>query len=164
MKGTVPLGYNLPGSFLQVDAQNVAIGNGGFAVQPDYLNTGTIEDSFGDGIPYEVTEKFLLRGQDRFNIHCSACHGALGMGDGVVASFGMANVANLQLDIFRNKPDGEIFHTITNGKNTMGAYGPNVSVSDRWAIVAYVRALQRSQSGKLTDLTPEKQAALQQTK
>ena len=61
-------------------------------------------------------------------------------------------------------PDGQLYYTITNGKGNMGAYGPNISIEDRWAIVAYVRALQRSQSGKLADLPADKQKALQETK
>jgi hypothetical protein len=71
-----------------------------------------------------------------------------------------ATVANLQDDRIRAMPDGQIFNTITNGKNTMGAYGPNISVDDRWAIIAYLRALQRSQRGALADLPPEAQKQL----
>jgi mono/diheme cytochrome c family protein len=68
-----------------------------------------------------------------------------------------ATVANLQDDRIRQQPDGQIFNTITHGKNTMGAYGPNIAVEDRWAIVAYVSALQKSQRAQLADLPPDKQ-------
>jgi mono/diheme cytochrome c family protein len=73
-------------------------------------------------------------------------------------------VANLQDERIRTMPEGQIFSTITNGKNTMGAYGPQVAVEDRWAIIAYLRALQRSQNSKLADLTPEQQTQLNSTK
>ena len=162
--GTIPLGYTLPGAFLQAGAKNGTFSPAGFSNQPDYANTGRFGDVFGDGIPVEVTEEFVRRGHERFNIHCAACHGKVGMGNGIVAQFGMVAVANLQLDLFKAMPDGQLFYTITNGKGNMGAYGPNIAVEDRWAVVAYVRALQRSQSGKLADLPAEKQKALQETK
>ncbi len=162
--GTIPMGYNLPGAYLQAGAKNGTFKQEGFSNQPDYMNTGMFGDVFGDGIPEDVTEDFVKRGQERFNIHCIACHGRVGMGNGIVSQYGLVAVANLQLDLYKTMPDGQLFYTITNGKNNMGAYGPNIAVEDRWAIVAYIRALQRSQTGKLADLPAEKQKALQETK
>ena len=162
--GTIPMGYILPGAYLQASARNASFKPAGFTNQPDYFNTGTMGDSFGDGIPVEVTEQFVKRGQERYNIHCVVCHGRVGTGNGIVASYGIAAVANLQLEPFKVMPDGQLFHTITNGKNTMGAYGPNIAIEDRWAIVAYIRALQRSQAGKLAVLSAEQQKTLQETK
>ena len=122
-------------------------------------------DVYGDGFPVEVTEALLDRGEERFNINCSVCHGKTGAGNGVVQNIGTwATVANLQDDRIRQMPDGQLFSTITNGKNTMGAYGPNIAVEDRWAIVAYLRALQRSQHSALSDLPPEKQKELEPAK
>jgi mono/diheme cytochrome c family protein len=72
----------------------------------------------------------------------------------------LATVASLLDDRIRTQPDGQIFSTITHGKNTMGAYGPNIAVSDRWAIVAYLRALQKSQGVKASELSAELQAKL----
>ena len=69
--------------------------------------------------------------------------------------YGLATVVTLQDERIRKMADGEIFNTITNGKNTMLAYGPNVTVADRWAIIAYVRALQRSQNATAADVPPE---------
>jgi mono/diheme cytochrome c family protein len=118
---------------------------------------------YGDGIPVDLNEALLDRGEERFNINCSICHGLTGEANGVVQKIGnWGTVANLQDDRIRQQPDGQIFNTITHGKNTMGAYGPNLAVEDRWAIVAYVRALQRSQRAQLADLSEEKQKALQQ--
>jgi mono/diheme cytochrome c family protein len=161
VSGTIPLGYTLPGSFLQAGAKNATIKPTGFANQPDYYNTGKIGDSYGDGFPIDVTEALVLRGQERFNINCAVCHGKVALGNGVIKSFGLATIVNLQDDRIRAMPDGQIFSTLTNGKNTMGAYGPQIAVDDRWAIVAYVRALQKSQGMKLTDLSAEKQKELQ---
>lgn len=89
------------------------------------------------------------------------CHGATAAGDGVTKQYGLATVVSLQDDRIRKMADGEIFNTITNGKNTMMTYGPNIMVADRWAIIAYLRALQRSQGGTTNDVPAEKQAELQ---
>jgi mono/diheme cytochrome c family protein len=161
VSGTIPLGYTLPGSFLQAGAKNTTIQPTGFANQPDYYNTGKFGDSYGDGFPIEVSEALINRGRERFNINCAVCHGKAGLGNGVISKFGIATIVNLQDERIRTMPDGQIFSTLTNGKNTMGAYGPQIAVDDRWAIVAYVRALQKSQGMKLTELSAEKQKELQ---
>ena len=162
--GTIPMGYNVPGAYLQATARNATFKPAGFTNQPDYFNTGTMGDSFGDGIPVEVTEEFVKRGQQRYDIHCTVCHGKVGTGNGIVSNYGLVAVANLQVDPFKSMPDGQYFYTIANGKGNMGAYGPNIAVEDRWAIVAYIRALQRSQAGKLADLSAGQQKTLQETK
>ena len=160
--GTVPIGYSLPGRYLQAGAKNSSFDAVGFSNLNNYANTGRIGEMYGDGIPVEATPEFLTRGQERFNINCSICHGLAGDAQGVVQKIASwATVANLQEDRIRQQPDGQIFNTITHGKNTMGAYGPNIAVEDRWAIVAYIRALQKSQRAQLADLPPEKQKELQ---
>jgi cytochrome c5 len=163
IEGTVPIGYSLPGRFLQAGARNAAFEAGGFVNANTYLQTGRMGEVYGDGIPVEITEALLDRGQERYNINCGICHGKTGEGNGVVQKIGAwATVANLQDDRIRQQPDGQIYNTITHGKNTMGAYGPNIAIEDRWAIVAYIRALQKSQRVQLADLPPEKQKELQQ--
>ena len=163
--GTVPIGYELKGAYFQAPARNATFKASGFTDQPDYFNTGKFGDVYGDGFPEQVKmdEAFLRRGQERFNIHCAPCHGGAGMGGvtGVISQFGLVAIANLHDERIRTMPDGQIFSTITNGKNTMGAYGPNIAVEDRWAILAYVRALQRSQAFKLADLPADQQKELQ---
>jgi len=161
VEGTIPLGYTLPGSYLQAGAKNATIQPTGFTNKPDYFNTGKYGDVYGDGFPLDVTEKLIKRGQERFDINCAVCHGKVGLANGVASQFGIAAIANLQDDRIRTMPDGQLFSTITNGKNTMGAYGPNIAVEDRWAIVAYIRTLQKSQSMKLADLPEAKQKELQ---
>jgi mono/diheme cytochrome c family protein len=125
-------------------------------------NTGRIPGTtnFVATIPVPVTAKLLARGQQRFNINCSPCHGMQADGNGVVKKLGLATVANLHDKRIVELPDGEIFNTITYGKNTMGPYGANVTIDDRWAIVAYLRALQLSQLGTLDDVPDAARASL----
>src|SRR3981081_1037432 len=88
------------------------------------------------------------------------CHGPTAAGNGVTKQLGLTTVVTLQDDRIRKMADGEIFNTITNGKNTMMAYGPNVPVADRWAIITYLRALQRSQNATEADVPREHRAEL----
>ena len=155
--GTVPLGYTSPKSYYTTGANNNAAVKepGAFTAGPDYFNTGRFGAFYGDGIPSEVgeiNEPFMRRGRERFNINCSPCHGGSGAGNGIVKQLGLTTVANLHDARIRTMPDGQIFNTITLGKNTMGAYGSNITVEDRWAIIAYLRALQRSQQATLADV------------
>lgn len=101
-----------------------------------------------------VDARLLARGRERFTIYCSPCHGALGDGNGITKQYGMGATPSYHDDRIRKLPDGEIFNTITNGKNTMLPYGDKVVPEDRWAIVAYVRALQRAQMGTINDVPP----------
>jgi mono/diheme cytochrome c family protein len=118
-------------------------------------------DRWGTGIPVPVTPQLLQRGRERFSITCAMCHGATATGTGITKQYGLATVVTLQDDRIRKMADGEIFNTITNGKNTMMAYGPNIMVADRWAIIAYLRALQRSQNAGIVDVPPEHRADLE---
>ncbi|MEI6712362.1 MAG: cytochrome c [Verrucomicrobiota bacterium] len=149
--GTVPVGYTLPGRYYQTGVNNISA-NSGFTRTSSYGDTGLFGDVYGDGIPLPVNRALLERGKDRFEIHCAVCHDKAGSGNGVIKGLGLATIASLQDDRIRQQPDGQIYNTITHGKNTMGAYGPNIAVEDRWAIVAYIRALQISQNAKVADL------------
>jgi hypothetical protein len=127
------------------------------------VNTGKISGTtnFIETNPLPVNEVLLQRGHERFDIYCAPCHGKLGDGNGITKKLGlMPAVANLHDKRIVEMTDGEIFNTITFGKNTMGAYGPVVLGEDRWAIVAYLRALQLTWLGSTNDLTLEQQAAL----
>jgi mono/diheme cytochrome c family protein len=126
------------------------------------VNTGraTGTTNFVETNPLPVTGQLLQRGRERFNIYCTPCHGALGDGNGITKKIGlMPTVANLQDKRIVEMADGEIFNTITHGKGLMGAHGPLVPVADRWAIIAYLRALQLSQLGSVDDLPPDRRAA-----
>ena len=127
------------------------------------VNTGRITGTtnFIENNPLPITAELLKRGQQRFTINCSPCHGALADGNGITKKIGaMTVVANLHDKRMVEMPDGEIFFVISNGRNLMGAYGANVAVPDRWAIVAYLRALQLSQLGTIDDVPAELRAAL----
>ena len=127
------------------------------------VNTGHVTGTtnFIATNPLPVTGPLLQRGRERFNIYCAPCHGALGDGNGITKKLGvMPTVANLQNKRIVEMADGEIFNTITFGKGLMGAHGPMVPVADRWAVIAYLRALQLSQLGSVDDLPPDQQAAL----
>ena len=127
------------------------------------VNTGRVTGTtnFVETNPLPVTGQLLQRGRERFNIYCTPCHGALGDGNGITKKIGvMPTVANLQDKRIVEMADGEIFNTITHGKGLMGAHGPLMPVADRWAVIAYLRALQLSQLGSVDDLPPDQQAAL----
>jgi mono/diheme cytochrome c family protein len=160
--GTVPMGFDIPkkpvsatkpGEFVAQDYE--------FTHGTGYYFTGKMGDYYGDGLPPEikVTNDLLKRGQERFNIQCSICHGAAGNGKGVVSGVtvfadGSKYTPVMPLDFTgpglddpanpAYRPDGKIYDVIVNGSASkiMGGYGANVSVQDRWAIVAYVRTLQ----------------------
>jgi mono/diheme cytochrome c family protein len=124
------------------------------------VNTGRVTGTtnFVELNPLVVNAGLLLRGQQRFTINCSPCHGQLADGNGITKKYGMAVVANLHDKRIVEMGDGEIFYVITNGRNLMQPYGAQVDVTDRWAIVAYVRALQLARLGSVDDV-PEAQRA-----
>jgi mono/diheme cytochrome c family protein len=161
--GTVPMGYGYPGGPLQTRASNspVAAESGFGQGRTDYYHTGRIEGSYGDGLPVTVVAGLMARGKERFTIHCAPCHGDTGEGNGVVTRYGLNGAADLHQERIRTMPDGQIFNTITHGRNTMGSYGGNVAVEDRWAIIAYLRALQRSQGATLSDVPADLRAGLE---
>src|SRR5437588_3688043 len=158
VNGTVPIGYEMPKA--QPIGAPESHSAAGFSVGTDYIDTGKMGNNWGTGIPAPVTPQLLQRGRERFHITCAMCHGATAAGNGITKSYGLATVVTLQDDRIRKMADGEIFNTITSGKNTMMAYGPNIMVEDRWAIIAYLRALQRSQNATVADVPPEHRADL----
>lgn len=166
--GTVPIGYEMPKpgaaaspGTVPVTGQPMERPHVAFSEGTDYFNTGKMGTNWGTGIPLPVTPELMQRGQQRFNINCAVCHGAAAAGNGITKQYGLATVVSLQDARLRSMADGEIFNTITNGKNTMMSYGPNVTVNDRWAIIAYLRALQRSQNATPADVPPEHLAELE---
>ena len=109
------------------------------------------------GFPPEVAvdRRLLERGRDRFTIYCAPCHGAAGDGNGVTKRYGMGSTPSYHDDRLRQMPEGQIFDTITRGKPpayNMNPYADKLTPGDRWAVVAYVRALQRAQTGAVRDV------------
>ena len=165
--GTVPIGYEMPKANPEASPGAAPVPSEmnvkphlGFSDGNDYFNTGKMGTNWGDGIPIAVNGDLMERGKQRFNINCAVCHGPTAAGNGITKQYGLNTVVSLQDERIRKMADGEIFNTITNGKNTMLPYGPNVSVSDRWAIIVYLRALQRSQNATAADVPPEHRAEL----
>lgn len=162
VEGTVPLGYAMP-MHKEVNGSTGASVSPYkhivFSNAPDYLDTGKMGENWGTGIPLEVDDKLMARGQERFGIYCAVCHGATGAGNGIAHKFGLNTVQSLTQERIRVMPDGEIFNTISHGKNTMMSYGDRIQVQDRWAIIAYIRALQKSQGGATVDDVPAAERA-----
>jgi mono/diheme cytochrome c family protein len=158
----VPIGYEMPKAGPAVAGANGTenISRVAFSVGTDYYDTGKMGDNWGTGIPMPITPELMQRGRERFNITCAMCHGATGAGNGITKQYGLITVVSLQDETKRKMSDGEIFNTITNGKNTMMAYGPNITVADRWAIIAYLRALQRSQNATAADVPEDHRAEM----
>ncbi|RJP21909.1 MAG: cytochrome c [Candidatus Omnitrophota bacterium] len=131
------------------------------------LYLGMSNGEFVPTNPLPITEALLKRGQERYDIFCAACHGLAGYGDGMVAIRAdelqegtWTPPTSYHNDLMREREDGHLFNTITNGIRNMAAYGPQIPAQDRWAIVAYIRALQRSQNAKLEDVPEELRASL----
>lgn len=126
----------------------------------DHLYTGKdATGAWARGFPAALTVdmKFLQRGRDKFTLYCSPCHGLTGFGDGIIKDYGLGAVANANYhtDRLRAMAEGEIFNTITNGSpaKLMLPYADKITPEDRWAVIAYVRALQRAQQGTPADVT-----------
>lgn len=127
------------------------------------LNQGkTASGAWVQGIPSELTvdAHFMQRGQNRYQIYCAPCHGALGDGNGITKLYGMGATPTYHDDRLVKMAEGELYNTITHGKNTMLSYADKLEPSDRWAVVAYVRALQRAQRGKVEDVPASQRAEL----
>jgi mono/diheme cytochrome c family protein len=145
---TIAMGLRVPVALSPADGSDLPT---------SYYRSGRFGDFFGESFPSQITvdQRLLERGKERFGIYCAVCHGLTGSGQGVVGPYWPGGVmpptSNLVDDRVRALPDGQLFWTITNGKGLMGPYNGNVSVEDRWAIVAYLRALQSSSKADPSD-------------
>jgi mono/diheme cytochrome c family protein len=125
-----------------------------------FMDTGKINGADGDGFPFPVTSQVLDRGQERFNIYCSECHGRLADGNGMIPSRGFRRPPSFHTDVLRTAKTGHFFDVMTNGFGAMPSYAAQVPVKDRWAITAYIRALQLSQSATIDDVPADSRAKL----
>ena len=152
VEGTVPRGY------LRTDREfftgkkagtTTAPGTAGAPAGPQPTATSQAgANAFPDDVdtfPFPINDQTLNRGRERYNIFCSACHGQTGYGDGIVVRRGFRHAASFHDDRLRQAPVGHFFDAITNGWGAMPSYATQIPVQDRWAIIAYVRALQLSQ-------------------
>ncbi len=141
----------------------------GMLATDTHLYLGVVGEQWAEGFPpeLEIDASFMARGQERYDIFCATCHGLDGDGNGMIsqraeqlAEGTWIAPLSYHTPTVRERPVGHIYNTITSGIRTMPAYGTQVPVEDRWAIVAYVRALQLSQYASLSDVPAEQREAL----
>jgi mono/diheme cytochrome c family protein len=118
------------------------------------LYTGKVNGADATVFPFPIDESRLRRGQERFNIYCSPCHARTGEGDGMIVRRGYRHPPSYHDDRLRSAPVGHFFDVITNGFGAMPDYAAQVAVEDRWAIAAYIRALQLSTHATIADVPP----------
>lgn len=142
-------------------AGTVPFGRLSSAADPDYLAADTefymgktASGDWVEGIPSSVTlnAQFMERGRERYVIYCAPCHGALGDGNGITKQYGMGATPSYHDERLRTMADGELFDIITHGKGNMLSYSDKTTPQDRWAIISYVRALQRAENGTVEDV------------
>ena len=135
---------------------------GDLTLGPDeLLYTGKVNGQPGAAFPFSVTREVMERGQERFNVFCTPCHGLAGDGDGMIVQRGFRHPPSLHEDRLRTAPVGYFFEVITNGFGVMYPYGYRVPPRDRWAIIAYVRALQFSRQVSIKDVSDAERQKLQ---
>jgi mono/diheme cytochrome c family protein len=119
------------------------------------LNTGKDNGADAAVFPFAVDERVMAHGRERFNIYCSPCHGSAGFGDGMVVRRGYRAPPSFHDDRLRNVPVGHFFDVVSHGFGAMPDYAAQISAEDRWAIVAYIRALQLSEHATVNDVPAE---------
>jgi hypothetical protein len=124
---------------------------------------GQEEGAPATDFPFPVTGEVMMRGQERYNIYCTPCHGYAGYGDGIIVARGLTPPPSFHTERMRSVPVGHIFNVITNGFGAMYSYSDRIHAEDRWAIVAYIRALQLSQNATIDDVPAEMQPLLDET-
>jgi mono/diheme cytochrome c family protein len=133
----------------------------GFLREDRRFYTGKEGSTFVPEVPMRVDKELLLRGQDRFNVYCSPCHGRTGEGNGMIVQRGLKQPPSFYTQRLRTQPDGYFYDVITNGFGAMQDYAAQVQPRDRWAIVAYLRTLQFSRNVNAADLSAEDRARLE---
>jgi Cytochrome C oxidase, cbb3-type, subunit III len=126
--------------------------------------TGKVGTNLVTTFPVPVTREVLLRGQERFDIYCAPCHGRTGDGNGIIPQRGYPPPPSYHIDRLRQAPVGHFFDVISHGYGVMYSYGARVEPTDRWAIAAYIRALQLSRDAKVSDVPGQERAQLEETK
>lgn len=137
----------------QPGASGTPAGAQGTAAYPDDIEV----------FPISVTKEVVVRGKERYEIYCSACHGLTGNGDGMIVRRGFRRAASFNDDRLRQAPVGHYFDAITNGWGAMPSYAPQITPQDRWAIIAYLRALQLSQQNQTLNGQPPAPTAASQS-
>lgn len=154
LSGTVMRGNQLNRREVFSESQDLAL-----LQNPEWSRGRDSNGNEIDYIPFEVDAELMDTGREKYDIFCKVCHGAAGRGNGVTGNYGI-NASNLVTELYRERPDGNLYNTITNGYNTMYGYGDKLDVRERWAVVAYLRALQRAHAAGEADLTPQQRQEL----
>lgn len=128
-----------------------------------HLTTGQFNGDMASTFPFTVTLEVLQRGQERYNIFCVPCHGALGDGKGIVVEYGLKAPPSFQTQDMRGEPPGFFFDVISHGTRVMPSYASRIPPADRWAIIAYIRALQLSQNAPLSNVPAQEVPNLDKT-
>ncbi len=136
----------------------------GFTRTNQRIEVNETFDKNSNELPFPLTEEVLKRGKERFEINCAVCHSATGDGSGMIAQRGFSKPPTYHSERLRNVPLGHFYDVITNGYGGMGSYATQVEPDDRWAIAAYIRALQLSQNANVADVPPEKVGELESEK
>ena len=126
----------------------------------EHLYTGKVNGVPVDSFPFPVTQKVLDRGRERYNIYCTPCHGYTGEGNGMIVQRGFPQPPSYHIDRLRQAPVGYLYGVITHGYGAMYSYAARIPPEDRWAVVAYVRALQMSQHATINDVPEPERAKL----
>ena len=126
----------------------------------EHLYTGKVNGQAATEFPMPITDEVMARGQERFNVYCSPCHGRTGQGDGMIVQRGFRAPPSYQEERLRNAPVGYFFDVMTNGFGAMQDYSAQVTVNDRWAIAAYIRALQLSRHATVADVPADRRGDL----
>ena len=121
----------------------------------EHLYSGQLGNDFAPTFPFPVTMTVLKRGQERYNIFCTPCHGFIGDGQGIIVEYGMREPTSFHDPDLRDQPPGYYFDLISRGTRIMPSYASRIPPEDRWAIVAYIRALQLSQNADLSQVPPD---------
>jgi mono/diheme cytochrome c family protein len=126
----------------------------------EHLYTGKVNGVPVDSFPFPVTPKVLERGRERYNIYCTPCHGYTGEGRGMIVQRGFPQPPSYDIDRLRQAPVGYLYGVITHGYGAMYSYAARIPPEDRWAVVAYIRALQMSQHATINDVPEPERAKL----
>jgi mono/diheme cytochrome c family protein len=126
----------------------------------DHFYRGKIDGKPAETFPMTIDAAMLARGRERYDIYCSPCHSKTGDGDGLVVQRGMRRPSSFHIERLLNSPPGYYFDVITNGFGAMFDYSDRIKAADRWAIVAYIRALQQSQNARIEDVPPAEREKL----
>jgi mono/diheme cytochrome c family protein len=124
------------------------------------LYTGKSNGADATMFPFRIDDRVMARGQERFDIYCSPCHGRIGFGDGMIVRRGYRRPPSYHDDRLRNVPIGHLFDVISSGFGAMPDYAAQINADDRWAIVAYVRALQLSEHATVADVPSDQRGKL----